>query len=240
MRPDTGCQRGGISVRLVLGLLIVALGAIFLAGNLGWIEGEQLLRRFWPSAFVVIGVAVLLQGGVGTSRWWGLLWILAGAWIFADQEGWVRVDFWEVFFPAILLILGGSLVWRAIAGGRTKPGRPAEEDPEAYLRSFAVMAGNELRSISRAFRGADLGAFMGAVVLDLTGSRMEGDLAVIDTLAVWGGVEIRVPPDWTVTGKVLPLMGAFEDKTRPAAGGEATKRLVVRGFAVMGGVEVKN
>lgn len=239
MSPEARDQRGGISVRLVLGLLIVALGGIFLAGNLGWLESRELLHWFWPIAFVVVGLVVLLQPGGGPTRWWGLVWILAGAWIWADRAGWVEVDFWEVFFPAVLLLVGGSLVWRALAGGRAAPVARSDGDPEAYLHSFALMAGNELRSVSRSFRGADLGAFMGAVVLDLTSSKMEGDQAVIDTYALWGGIEIRVPPDWMVTGKVFPLMGAFEDKTRPAAG-EPAKHLVVRGVVVMGGIEVKN
>ncbi|KAB2966728.1 MAG: cell wall-active antibiotics response protein [Thermoanaerobaculia bacterium] len=240
MLPEAGAQRGGVSVRLVLGLLIVALGGIFLAGNLGWLESRELLHQFWPTAFVVVGLVVLFQPGCGPARWWGLVWIVAGAWIWADRKGWIQVDFWEVFFPAVLLLVGGSLVWRSLAGGRARPAaRPPGDDPEAYLRSFAVMAGNELRSVSRGFRGADLGAFMGAVVLDLTSSKMEGDQAVIDTYALWGGIEIRVPPDWMVTGKVFPLMGAFEDKTRPASG-EPAKHLVVRGVVVMGGIEVKN
>jgi len=42
-----------------------------------------------------------------------------------------------------------------------------------------------------------------------------------------------------VRGEVIPLMGGFEDKTRPKAGAiEGT--LVIRGFAIMGGVEVSN
>jgi hypothetical protein len=33
-------------------------------------------------------------------------------------------------------------------------------------------------------------------------------------------------------------MGGFDDKTRPPA--DPSKRLVLRGFVIMGGVEVKN
>jgi hypothetical protein len=237
--PERCDQRGSISVRLVLGLLIVALGGIFLAGNLGWIESRALLHQFWPTAFVVVGLVILLQPGCGPTRWWGLVWILAGVWIWADRAGWIAVDFWEVFFPGVLLLVGGSLVWRAIAGGRSIPARRSHDDPEAYLHSFAVMAGNELRSVSRAFRGADLGAFMGAVVLDLTSSKMEGEQAVIDTYALWGGIEIRVPEDWTVESRVIPFMGGFDDKTRPSPGA-SVHRLVIRGFVIMAGVEVKN
>jgi hypothetical protein len=37
----------------------------------------------------------------------------------------------------------------------------------------------------------------------------------------------------------MPLMGAYEDKTRPSSAA-VTRRLVVRGVVVMGGVEIKN
>ena len=48
-----------------------------------------------------------------------------------------------------------------------------------------------------------------------------------------------MPEGWQVRGEVIPLMGGFEDKTLPKAGAvEGT--LVIRGFAIMGGVEVSN
>ncbi|MGH7338148.1 MAG: hypothetical protein ACREI7_11240, partial [Myxococcota bacterium] len=93
------------------------------------------------------------------------------------------------------------------------------------------------------FRGGDLGAFMGGVVLDLTQAKLAGERATIDAVGMWAGIEIKVPPDWKVVGEVFPLMAAFEDKTRPTAplsGAAPSKTLVVRGLVVMGGIEVKN
>jgi hypothetical protein len=239
MSSERGGERGAATVRLVIGLLVVALGALFLAENLGWAPAEQLQRRFWPAALAAIGVTLLLQPGRAPGRWWGAVWVAAGGWIFADQQGWVEVGFWQLFAPLAVLVVGAHLVWRALAGGRDVPARRPGEEPEAFIHSFAIMAGNELRSVSRVFRGADLGAFMGAVTLDLRDSRMEGEQAVIDALAIWGGIEIRIPADWGVTSSVLPLLGGFEDKTQPR-GAEPVKRLLVRGIALMGGIEVKN
>ena len=79
---------------------------------------------------------------------------------------------------------------------------------------------------------------MGGCEIDLRQASIDGE-AVIDVFALWGGIEIRVPEDWTVVSRVMPILGGVEDKTRPpqtAAG----KRLVVRGFVVMAGVEMKN
>jgi hypothetical protein len=54
-----------------------------------------------------------------------------------------------------------------------------------------------------------------------------------------GGIEIVVPPSWSVVSKVIPFMGGFEDETKQPPGGSGP-RLIVRGFAVMGGIGIKN
>lgn len=117
--------------------------------------------------------------------------------------------------------------------------QPNDGSHAEYIRTFAALSGSELRPMSRPFRGADLSAVLGGVKLDLTSARMEGDNARIDVFAFCGGIEINVPPDWTVTSRVATLMGGFSDKRRPTTT-LATKTLIIDGFAVMGGIEVKN
>ena len=234
-----GYGRGSAPFRLLLGLVVLSLGVIFLASNLGLLDAHEVLRTFWPAVFVVLGFASLVRPRRTTSRFWGLAWIVAGVWIFAHQRGWIRVDFWDVAFPILLLVFGASLVWRSLGREprRERRWRRGEAVGDDYLRAVGVFSGNVVRSTSGAFRGAELTAVMGGVTLDLAQARMEGERAVVDLAAVWGGIEIKVPTDWAVASEVTPILGAYEDKTRPT-GGPATKQLLVRGVVVMGGVEV--
>ena len=103
---------------------------------------------------------------------------------------------------------------------------------------MAILGGVSRGNNSRAFRGADLLAIMGGCELDLRQAAIHGE-AVIDVFTMWGGIEIRVPEDWTVVSEILPLMGGVEDKTRPPQGA-TVHRLTLRGFAIMGGVEIRN
>jgi hypothetical protein len=125
------------------------------------------------------------------------------------------------------------------SAGSTSFGGATTSDQAEFVRSFAMLSGHELRPVSRPFRGADLNAIMGGIKLDLTSARMEGDIAVIEVFAFWGGVEIFVPPDWTVTSEVTTLLAGFIDKRRPTSV-VPTKHLVVKGVIVMAGVEIKN
>jgi predicted membrane protein len=79
---------------------------------------------------------------------------------------------------------------------------------------------------------------MGGCEIDLRKAGIAADPAVIDTFALWGGIEIYVPDDWEVVNRGFAVMGGFEDKTKRPV--EPKGRLVVTGFALMGGVEISN
>jgi hypothetical protein len=102
----------------------------------------------------------------------------------------------------------------------------------------AVLGGVNRGNNSRTFRGGDLTAVMGGCQIDLRNASIEGE-AVIDVFAMWCGVEIRVPENWSVSGRVTTILGGYEDKSRPPRDA-ATQRLVLRGMVIMGGIEIKN
>ena len=90
------------------------------------------------------------------------------------------------------------------------------------------------------FRGAEATAFMGGCELDLRDALMSsGELAVIEVFVIMGGVNIFVPPNWTVSQEVVALLGGVHDKTRSVPSNPA-QHLLVRGTVVMGGVEISN
>jgi uncharacterized membrane protein YhaH (DUF805 family) len=219
-----------ISVAIV-GIIIIAAGAVLLAGNLGVIDSHYVFRNFGPVVLFILGAAVLMRRRHDQVLA-GLLLMFVGAWGFATQQQWIKIHFWAVIGPVMLVLVGGSVVWRAF-------NRPVPEGAgDAYIRTFALFSGAELRP-TVPFEGADVTAIMGGVKLDLSNAPMARDTAVIDVFALMGGTEIFVPRDWDVTVRVVSLMGGCSDKRRPATG-LATRHLVIQGMAVMGGVEIKD
>lgn len=249
LRPsDPARNQELLSTRLIVGLFIILLGGSLLADNLGWFDARHLLRLLWPLALIVVGVMMVRNPRNGRGRSWGWVLMTVGIWIFADKIGWIHVSLGQLLLPGILLFVGGVLVFRSLSGPSPPPdlnrplspdGTPPPADHAEYVRSFAMLSGCELRPVSRPFRGADLSAIMGGIKLDLASARMDGDTAVIDIFAFWGGVEIYVPPDWTVTSEVTTLLAGFIDKRRPTSV-VPTKTLIVKGMIVMSGVEIKN
>jgi hypothetical protein len=78
----------------------------------------------------------------------------------------------------------------------------------------------------------------GGFQLDLRDAGMQDDQAVVDTAAVFGGIEVIVPDDWQVVSHGAGIFGGFTDETRPPD--RPTKRLIVTGAGVFGGVIVTN
>ena len=219
-----------ISVAIV-GIVIIAAGAVLLAGNLGVIDSHYVFRSFGPVVLFILGAALLMRRRHDQVLL-GLLLMFVGAWGFATQQQWIKVHFWAVIGPMMLVLVGGSVVWRAF-------NRPVPEGAgDAYIRTFALFSGAELRP-TVPFEGAEITAIMGGVKLDLSNAPMARETAVVDVFALMGGTEIFVPRDWDVTVRVVSLMGGCSDKRRPATG-PATRHLIIQGMAVMGGVEIKD
>jgi predicted membrane protein len=107
------------------------------------------------------------------------------------------------------------------------------------MSMFALMSGVTRRVRHAPFFGANMTAVMGGIELDLTQATLPED-AVIELFAFWGGIEIYVPRDWVVVNQGFALMGSIEDKTGNLPQRPGQPRLVLRGMALMGGVEIKN
>ncbi len=225
-----------ITPKLVFGLLLIFVGIVFTLDQMDWLDAGDVLR-FWPLILVAAGASKLFWPGSAGSRFSGLLLIFIGGWLQLEILDVVYHSIWD-FWPLLLVLLGIRLVWRGLFGGR----RRVASDSASTVNAVAVMGGVNRVSTSPDFRGGDMIAFMGGCEADLRQAKIAAGPAVIDAFAFWGGVEIRVPEDWTVIIQGFPFLGGYEDSTRQRAAdyGQVRQELVVKGFAIMGGVEVKN
>lgn len=226
-----------VTPRLIAGLCIVVLGFAFLLDQMGRFDADVLLR-FWPLALVLIGLTSFFQAREGGGQIVGVAVAVVGLWFLAHNLGWVRSSPFllvQYFWPAVLLVVGASMVWRSLRG----PSPPATGARSSdRLNGFAMLSGFNTAITSQAFVGGQANAIMGGCEIDLRQAKMAGDEAVIEVFALWGGIEIKVPDTWQVVGQVTPILGGFESKAAaPAAG---APRLVLTGNAIMGGVEVHN
>jgi hypothetical protein len=245
-----------ITPQAVLGLLIIVMGVMLTADNLGLADTEYFIWRYWPTILIAVGFAKMFQGRGSSGRVFGGILALVGSAMVAERVFDLPIDVGD-WWPMILVILGIVIISRARGGSRLRaaqvpPGPPGEPDlatlgtpahagatlsNETTVSEFAMWAGKQRRLSSAAFRHADLTAIMGGIELDLRQAATANGEAVVDLFVMWGGVEIWVPPDWAVSNQVGLLMAGAEDKSSGTQ--DAKHRLIVRGFVLMGGIEIK-
>jgi predicted membrane protein len=231
----TPVSRPVFSAHLVFGFVVIAIGVLFTLDNLNIADGGAYLSRYWPAGLIAIGAAKMFESRVrGSGLMGGALFAAVGTWLLLDNLRLIEASFLD-FWPVLLVIAGAMIIWQGMHVGRV---RPATADPDSVISAVAVLSGVNRGSNSSSFRGGELTAFMGACEIDLRQASISGE-AVMDVFAMWGGVEIQVPDNWRVIGHVTPLLGGFDDKTRPPQSATA-HTLIVRGVVIMGGVEIKN
>jgi predicted membrane protein len=249
-----------VSGRMIAGAILIVLGIVFTLDNFGLVEAGDVFH-YWPLILVGFGLLKVARAHYAEGRLAGAL--VAGAGVlfllrslhvfeFRLREAW----------PFLLLMGGALLVWQSVRrrsgigcdpaegvlAGAREGLASAREEPSAAgssLNEFAIMGGGDRVVRSQDFRGGEVTAIMGGFEIDLRGAVIAGDTAEIEVFTLWGGVDFRVPEDWNVVMRGMPLLGVFSNSARSAGapaetGGVARKTLIVRGTAIMGGVEVKN
>ncbi len=226
--------------RLVFGGIIILIGILALIDNLNIFHTRDLIS-FWPTVFIVIGIFKLSQarGRSGSILGGGL--ILLGGILTLNHMGIINIrmrDAWPLFLigAGMLVIFKGKLV-QTLDGAVHDPMLKDKTDDQTEIDIVAVMSGNQGNITSQNFRGGEITAIMGGVDLDLRNASIQTE-AVINVLAFWGGIALKVPQDWTVINNTSCFLGGIDDSTIP--GMNANKRLVITGTAVMGGIEIKN
>jgi predicted membrane protein len=218
-----------INPQTLVGVLIVAAGILMLGDNLGLLEARHVLG-WWPVGVLAVGGLMFTRAADGAGRTWAAFVTLVGAWwTLSVLMGWpVRLS---TIFPVGLVMIGVVVIQRALGLQRVEPG-----STDQTVSDLAFWAGVERKVTSSLFRRADLTAIMGGIQLDFRQAAINGE-AVIDLFVLMGGVEIKVPPDWVVSNQAIAVMGGAVDKSTGSA--DSKHRLVLRGFVMMGGVEVK-
>ncbi len=250
--------------RLIAGAILIGLGVIYTLDSFGVLYAGHVFR-YWPLILVGVGIAKFSQARLPAQRTGGIVLVLIGVSLLL----WTLNVYWfraRYVWPVLLLLVGGSLIWQAIAH-RQSPfaagadGSPAERVLEgareglaasrerregateagSVLNEFAIMGGGDRIVRAQDFRGGEITAIMGGFGIDLRGAAIAGDSATINIFTLWGGVDLKVPEDWNVVMSGAPILGVFTHSAKAFRQGDAAaKTLFVKGAAIMGGVEVKN
>ena len=240
----------GLSLKgdAVVAVMIILIGSFLLLKTTG-ILPPWFVVSFWALVLFMAGVAQIV---ISRTRPWGIVLIVLAAIMESNAMGITHLRFRNLW-PLFIIGIGIIMLWQTLARNRknyvwrilesSDSGINDSPDPDSgTLNLKYIFSGTDRKIRARNFKGGQISAVFGGFKLDLTHAEIEGDRAVLEAHAVFGGGEIIVPERWIVAVEGAGVFGGFEDKTRhyqtdPA---QPAKTFVVKGSATFGAVVVRN
>jgi len=236
------CNGQHMGAQIIVGIAVIAIGFLFLFDNLGWLDID-IGMQFWPLLLILAGVLKISQSRSQSHSRRGSIvggvMLLVGVVLLLQSVGLLYFG-WNVLAPLIMIGAGLALVFRP-AGRQARHDKmgelPVADGEESTIALTSILGAYKRRMSTQSFAGGEITVIMAGCDLDLRQASM-GSVAVLNVFALMGGINLRVPLDWTIEMDGLPLVGGFQDFTvHPQDSG---KRLVVRGTVIMGGLDVRN
>jgi len=225
--------------RLIPAVILIGIGVLFLFNNLNIFYFWE-WARYWPVILIAIGLVKLVDSTFAGGRVAGAILIGLGAILLGQTLGYLNVrihDLWPLFLiGAGLLMLWHRAPWYGSGNGSNVP-----FSSTGAVDHWAIFGGGKRAVTGRDFQGGHISTIFGGFELDLRQASMAADSAVLEIHTIFGGVEVRIPANWSAVVQGVGIFGGFGDNTaQPNVQDPGVKRLFVRGAAVFGGVGVKN
>ena len=225
-------QQPQSNTRMIAGLIIVAIGVLFLLSNLDIID--YMIPGFifkWQSILIIIGLIIL---GTSGNRSTGIVFILIGG-----------IGLFPSFWPLLLVGLGLYIIFRTSNPGSKASSVVSEtgqNSTQVEINDVAIFGGGKKYIHTDQFMGGKLTAIFGGSEIDLLDCKLAEGSHVLDIFAMFGGTTMLIPADWKIEIDLIPIFGGFSDNRRkdPNMVQRDDRVLRIRGLVIFGGGELKN
>ena len=250
-------KRNGI----VIGIILIALGTMFLLFNFGVIDGAFKSVVFSWQMLLIIFAAVAFYYHHFFN---GTLFLLTGIFFIIprmvkacpDTFGWFGNDFTAMYWPALLIAVGFLMIIKLFfpssaksncyriysdnySHKRSRGNRRAKCENGYFDRNTVFNAIEEI-ILDPIFKGGDLNCAFGNITLDLRKTTLaEGDTE-LELNAAFGGITLLIPDNWNVETHVNSFMGGFTDNRKASAEIDYSRKLIVIGSFAFAGGEIKS
>jgi len=254
-------QRRG---KVMGGLLVVAIGTLFLLRELGTEIPQWLMS--WKTLLIGIGLVTAVKHSFRHPAWIVLV-TIGGAFLFNDF--YPQNQFKAIMWPLLAIAIGLYMIFKPRRkhgwyehrhwkrwhhhghGMHTQNWQHwekcqydrhgiAETTDDQFFESNAVMAGIKKNILSKDFKSGEINTVFGGTEVNFMQADISGS-AKLEVNVVFGGVRLFVPANWQVrSNQLVAVLGSVEDKRSSAqvAAAEETKQLILTGSAVFGGIEI--
>lgn len=222
--------------RAILGLILIAVGAVLIAVNLGWIPHS--FRAWiisWQMLLIVIGLLLL---ATKANKGPGIILILIGGFFIA-------IDYFDniyymhrLFWPSLIIFAGIMILFRSKKGPIGTHSELITDDET--IDDISIFGGGHKVITAKNFKGGKITSIFGGSTLDFSQANLAVGISEIEIVSLFGGSKIIVPRDWDIHLEVTAIFGGYADKriVDPHIVHNPAKKLMIKGVAIFGGGEL--
>ena len=248
-------KRHGITI----GIILIALGAIFLLFNFGLLDGNFKKVVFsWQMLLIAFSIVAFFHRHFFS----GTVLLLVGVFFIIprmvkfcpESFGWFGDDFTSIYWPILLIAVGILMIIKLFLPSKTNQYRIYTDNcshrrhrshrrrsgENGYIDRSAVFGSIEEIILSPVFGGGDFNCAFGSITLDLRKTTLaEGDTE-LEVNAAFGGIILYIPDNWCVESHVSSFMGGFTDSRRVSTEIDYSRKLIISGSFAFSGGEIKS
>ncbi|MBK7652994.1 MAG: hypothetical protein IPJ20_22780 [Flammeovirgaceae bacterium] len=235
-----------VSSSFWVGAAILVFGSFLLFDRLDILYFPHWVFR-WYTFLIVLGLIIGIKKNFEGIGW--LVMILIGTFFMLDHIPGFPYDLHQYAFPIGVIAVGGFILARSVLGSASREARKArwgdgvitsDEGGEDYFDLTTVFGGNKRKVFSKNFKGGETTCVFGGADIDLSQADINGTV-VIDVTQLFGGVKLVIPSNWELKSDLTAILGGVDDKRNtPQAGYSPGKKLILTGFVMFGGVDIKS
>ncbi len=231
------------------GLIVIGAGVLFLLREAGlWLPSWFFT---WQMLLIVIGVYTGVKDSFRKMSW--LILVIIGL-AFMIQDFNPELPLSKFIWPVVIILVGVGIVLKPMSKKEEKWKRCKEKyerdwsqkknyptnatSIQDHIEINAIFGSVKRRVDSKQFRGGEINAVFGGAEVDLTQADFSGVIR-LEVNSVFGGTRLIIPASWTIKSELNAVAGSVEDKrTIQPANLDDTKKVVLEGNAVFGGIEI--
>ncbi|NLK27074.1 MAG: cell wall-active antibiotics response protein [Clostridiales bacterium] len=227
------------------GLFFIAIGIGFAGDVLRLWDFELFFDGWWTLLIIIPCFISMIQSGFGVGSTMGFI-----IGVLLLMSYWVDFNFnvMKLIVPAILIFIGLRILFQSAfrktiryddnvyreSGEGTSGYSSASNNPSEYS---AIFSSNKIHVDDNFFRGTNLNAVFGAIVLDLRDLQPQHDIE-INATAIFAGIDIFVPKGVRIKVNNVPIFGGVDVKTEQTADVNAPT-IYLNSTCMFGGIDIK-
>lgn len=218
------------------GLVFIALGLIIGLNAMG-ITNINIFFKGWWTLFIIVPSFIGIFKD--ENKTWSIIWLVIGIVLLLCTRDILSFDIiGKLIFPFILVMIGLSFIFKDMfqtkVNEKIKKLNSERVDGENFCATFGGIKNNYK---DQEFKGANVDAIFGGVELDLSEAIINHD-QIINSNAIFGGVDIKAPKGVNIKVKSTPIFGGVSNKLKNNYNG-SLPTIYINAFCLFGGVDIK-